>query len=299
MPNPTLLLPIALAIIMFGLGLSLTTSDFLRVARFPKAVVIALICQIFLLPAVTFGLVILFQLPPLLAVGMMLIVAAPGGTIANVLSHLFGGNVALNITLTAINSITAILTIPIVVNVSLAYFNPAGGQIGLQFQKALEIAAMVLLPVIGGMIVRKFWPSFARLMDKPVRIASLVILALVILATVLSSLATLAANIGSLLVITTLVCVISLAVGFFVPRAFRVSRPESISSALEIGLHNGAVALVIARSVLQNPVIALPPAIYGVVSILLGFITATVFRGMTSRGDRSEAESVASGASAV
>jgi BASS family bile acid:Na+ symporter len=285
MPNPAILMPIALAIIMFGLGLSLTTADFARIARFPKAVVIALACQILVLPAITFGLVVLFGLPPLLAVGMMLIVAAPGGAIANVLSHLFGGDVALNISLTAINSLTAIVTIPVVVNLSLAFFDPTGGQIGLQFQKALEVAAMVLLPVVLGMIVRRLWSRFAEAMDRPVRIASLVILALVILATVLGNLQTLAANVGSLLLITTLVCAISLSVGFLVPRMFGVSRPQAISSALEIGLHNGAVALVIAQSVLQNPVIALPAAVYGAVSILLGFVAATIFRAVNRRAD--------------
>ena len=113
-------LPIALGIIMLGLGLGLTVEDFRRVARHPKAAVIALVCQVVLLPAVCFGLVLAFDLAPELAVGMMLLAASPGGTTANLYSHLFGGHVALNITLTAINSVLAVVTLPIVVNLSAA-----------------------------------------------------------------------------------------------------------------------------------------------------------------------------------
>ena len=100
-------LPLALAIIMFGLGLDLTVGDFKRVGRAPKAVAVALACQVVLLPAVCFGLVVLFDLPALLGIGMLLLAASPGGTTANLFSHLFRGDVALNITLTAINTVIA------------------------------------------------------------------------------------------------------------------------------------------------------------------------------------------------
>ncbi|MGW2197423.1 bile acid:sodium symporter family protein, partial [Streptosporangium sp. NPDC001682] len=131
------LLPIALAIIMFGLGLSLTISDFRRVVVYPKATVVALGCQILVLPAICFGLVVVFDLPPALAVGMMLLAASPGGTTANLYSHLFGGDVALNVTLTAINSVLAVVTLPLVTNLSLSYFEVGSGTLGLQFDKCL------------------------------------------------------------------------------------------------------------------------------------------------------------------
>lgn len=283
MPIATTLLPIALAIVMFGLGLTLTVADFTRVVRFPKAVIIALVCQIVILPLLTFGIVAVSGLPPLLAIGMMLIVSAPGGAIANVLSHIFGGDVALNITLTAINSVTAIFTIPLIVNLSIAYFDPSGGQIGLQFQKTLEVTAMVLIPVILGMIVRRFAKRFAIAAEKPVRIISMIILGLVIALTVIGNFAVLAANIGPLLLIATLVCVVSLAVGFFVPRLFHVSPSQSLASSLEIGLHNATIALVIGQVVLANPIIALPAAVYGPISIVLGLVAAIVFRAIIRR----------------
>src|SRR4029453_5030432 len=110
-------LPIALGIIMLGLGLGLTLDDFRRVARYPQAAGLALMCQGVVLPALCFGLVVAFKLQPELAVGMMLLAASPGGTTANLYSHLFGGDVALNVTPTAIHSVLAVFTLPIIVNV--------------------------------------------------------------------------------------------------------------------------------------------------------------------------------------
>ena len=117
-------LPIALAIIMFGLGLDLTLADFRRIGRHPKAVAIALVCQIVVLPAICFGLVLAFDLEPLLAIGMLLLAASPGGTTANLFSHLFRGDVALNISLTAINSILALVTLPLITNAAIDHLQP-------------------------------------------------------------------------------------------------------------------------------------------------------------------------------
>ena len=149
----SVLLPIALAIIMLGLGLTLTVADFARVLRMPKAVLIALGTQVILLPLICFGLVKLFDLEPALAAGMMLLAASPGGTTANLFSHLAGGDVALNVSLTAVNSVLAVVTLPIVVNLSLDHFL-GEGQIGLQPAKMLQVFAIVLVPVALGMLLR-------------------------------------------------------------------------------------------------------------------------------------------------
>src|SRR5918994_2070594 len=137
------LLPLALGIVMLGLGLGLTGADFHRVLAWPTAVLVALACQVVVLPLVCLGLVVAFDLPPLLAVGMMLLAASPGGTTANLYSHLFGGDVALNITLTAINSIVAVFTLPLIVNASLAHFAADDASLGLQFDKVLQVFAIV------------------------------------------------------------------------------------------------------------------------------------------------------------
>ncbi|WP_371822395.1 bile acid:sodium symporter family protein [Streptomyces sp. M54] len=182
-PLTTVFLPLALAVIMFGLGLSLTVDDFRRVRRHPRAVVVAMVCQLLLLPVVCLGLVVAFGLSPVLAVGMMLPAASPGGTTANLFSHLFGGDVALNVTLTAVNAVPAIVTLPVITNLALRHFEPDIGQdgLGLQFGKVLQVFALVLVPVVIGMAVRRRSEVFARRMDRPVRLLSVVVLVAVIL----------------------------------------------------------------------------------------------------------------------
>ncbi len=269
-------LPVALGIIMFGLGLDLTLGDFARIGRRPKAVAVALACQLIVLPIVCFGLVLLFRLPPILAVGMMLLAASPGGTTANLYSHLFRGDVALNISLTAINSVIAVVTLPLIVNAAIAWFQPGDGQVGLQLRKTLEVFAIVLVPVGLGMLARAAKPDLAKAMDKPVRIGSALILTVVILGAVAANLDVLLEYAVSLAGITVLFCLLSLGLGFVVPRLFQIDRRQSIASAFEVGLHNATLAIVIAQSVLQNPDMSLPAAVYGVLMFPIAAVFGTV-----------------------
>lgn len=287
----TIGLPVALGIIMLGLGLSLTPADFARVLKQPKAVLIALACQLVLLPAICFGLVLLFQLPPVLAVGMMMLAASPGGTTANLYSHLFRGDIALNISLTAVNSVIAVITLPLITNFAIAFFEPFDDQLGLQWSKALEVFAIVLLPVAAGMIIRRFWPKFADRMDRPVRIASVIILVVVIAGAVASNWSLLVDNVARLALITVLFCVISLTVGYLVPRAMKVARRQAVATSFEIGIHNATLAIVIAQSVLGSDELSLPAAVYGVLMFFVAFGFGFLIRGRS--GER-EPEAVAS-----
>ncbi|MFF2272140.1 bile acid:sodium symporter family protein [Agromyces sp. NPDC058136] len=275
-PLTTIGLPVALGIIMFGLGLSLTPRDFARVAKQPKAALVALVCQLLLLPLICFGLVLLFDLPPVLAVGMMLLAASPGGTTANLYSHLFRGDVALNISLTAVNSVLAVFTLPLITNLAIAYFLPGDEGLGLQIAKTIEVFAIVLVPVALGMLVRWWKPAFADRMDKPVRIASVVILIVVIAGAIASNLELLLANAGTLALITVLFCVLSLTVGFLVPRLLKVGRAQSVATSFEIGIHNATLAIVIAQTVIGSVEMSLPAAVYGVlmffVALAFGFL---------------------------
>lgn len=272
-------LPVALGIIMFGLGLALTPGDFTRIAKNPKAVAIALFCQIILLPVICFGLVLAFGLPPVLAVGMMLLAASPGGTTANLYSHLFRGDIALNISLTAINSVIAVVTLPLIVNFSFNYFMAGEDQIGIQFGKALEVFAIVLVPVVIGMLVRWWRPTFATAMDKPVRIASVVILVIVIAGAIAANRVILAENFGTLSGITVVFCLCSLTLGYLVPRTLRVSRSQSIASSFEIGIHNSTLAIVIAQTVIGSIEMSLPAGVYGVLMFFLAAGFGFLIRG--------------------
>jgi len=267
----TIGLPVALGIIMFGLGLTLTVGDFARVLKQPKAVIIALLCQLILLPIICFGLVLAFQLPPILAVGMMMLAASPGGTTANLYSHLFRGDVALNISLTAVNSVISVITLPLVTNFAIWYFDPFDDQLGMQWAKVLEVFAIVLVPVALGMLVRRFWPAFARAMDKPVRIASVVILVVVIAGAVASNWALLVENFARLSGITILFCLISLTVGYLVPRWLKIGKRQAIATSFEIGIHNATLAIVIAQTVLGSDELTLPAAVYGVLMFFVAF----------------------------
>lgn len=291
----TIGLPVALGIIMFGLGLSLTLGDFARVAKHPKAVVIALVCQLLLLPAICFGLVMLFQLPPVLAVGMLLLAASPGGTTANLYSHLFRGDVALNISLTALNSVIAVVTLPLITNLAIAYFLPGDDTLGLQLGKTIEVFVIVLGPVVLGMLVRRWKPSFADAMDKPVRIASVIILIVVIAGAIVTNLDLLLANAAQLAAITVLFCVISLTVGYLVPRIFSIERRQAIASSFEIGIHNATLAIVIAQTVIGSIEMSLPAAVYGVLMFFVALGFGFIIRGKAAQdaavaADEPEAE---------
>jgi bile acid:Na+ symporter, BASS family len=271
-------LPLALGIIMFGLGLSLTPDDFRRVGRAPKAVVVALACQLLLLPAICFGLVKLLDLPPLLAIGMMLLAASPGGTSANLFSHLFRGDVALNVSLTAINSIIAIVSLPIITNLAINHYDQ-GDTVSLQFTKVLEVFAVVLVPVAIGMFVKAKAPGFAERSDKPVRIGSAVILAVLVLGILIDQ----AENVGDYMadvgLAAALFCAISLVVGYLVPKAAGVKEEQAIASSMEIGVHNGTLAIFIALEVLESVTISVPAAVYSLVM----FPLAAIWGALVSR----------------
>ncbi|RFU82328.1 bile acid:sodium symporter family protein [Streptomyces triticagri] len=266
-PLVTVLVPLVLAVIMFGLGLSLTVGDFRRVATYPRTVILALVCQLVLLPAVCFGLVLAFGLAAAPAVGMLLLAASPGGTMANVYSHLFGGDVALNITLTAINSVLAVFTLPLVVNLAIDWFEPGdGGQVGLQFTKTLQVFALVLIPVGLGMYVRARRIDLARRAERPVKQLSLVILAGVIVAALVAERGNVGEYLAEVGLVATLFSIVSLATGYGAARLASGGHAQGVAVCMEIGMHNTSLAMTIALSptLLDSAEIAVPSAVYSI-----------------------------------
>ncbi len=265
-PLATVFLPLALAVIMFGLGLSLTVDDFRRVRRHPRAVVVAMSCQLLLLPGACLGLVLAFGLSPVLAVGMMLLAASPGGTTANLYSHLFGGDVALNVTLTAVNALLAVVTLPIITNLALDHFEPDIGEksMGLQFGKVLQVFALVLVPVAIGLTVRRRSPDFALRMDRPVRILSVAVLVMIITGAVVAERDNIGGYVTDVGPTAVVFCALSLAIGYAVPRMARLDKRQSLACSMEIGVHNSAIAMTLAISVLGSVSLAVPAAVYGV-----------------------------------
>lgn len=261
-------LPVALGIIMLGLGLSLTLDDFRRVAQHPRAVLVALGCQLLVLPLLCFGLVEVLDLDPVLAVGMLLLAASPGGTSANLYSHLFRGDVALNVSLTAINSILAIGTLPLITNLALAHYR-LGDEVSLQFRKVVEVFVIVLAPVAIGMVVRAARPAFAARMDRPVRTASAVILLVLVLGILVGQREDAGDYLAQAGLAATLFCVLSLVIGFVVPRLVGLSEGEAIASSFEIGVHNATLAIYVAVEVLDDTDLSVPAAVYGLVMFVI------------------------------
>jgi BASS family bile acid:Na+ symporter len=274
-----LFLPVALGIIMLGLGLSLTLEDFKRVTKYPKAMTVALLCQMVLLPIICFLLVKFSGLNPALAVGLMLLAASPGGATANLYSHLSKGDVALNISLTAINSVLSLFILPLIVNFSLDYFMDSGQYVPMQFKKVAEVFAIVLVPVTLGMLIKNRLPNFAAKMDKPVKIASALILIIIIVSVTIREKQVLIDYSGELGIPVLLFNIISMAIGYFIPRFVNIEKKQAVAIGLEIGIHNGTLAIYIALNVLGNSAMSVPPAIYS----LLMFFTAAIFGFLVNR----------------
>lgn len=267
------LLPVALGVIMLGLGLSLTIADFTRVVRYPKAVMVGLFIQMFILTIICFAITVLFQLPPELAVGMMLLAASPGGASANIYSHLAHGDVALNITLTAINSALSLIVLPFIVSFALQYFMASDQYVPPPFKKIMEVGVIILGPVLIGMFLRSKFPAFAERMEKPIRIFSILLLAALVVATVVQQWPAFVKYFPVVGLACLIFNLLSLGIGYSVPRLVKIPDKQAIAIAMEIGIHNGTLAIYIAFNVLGNGMMSVPAAIYS----LIMFVTAGMF----------------------
>lgn len=258
---------IALALVMLGLGLELTVGDFVRVGRHKGAVALALGLQVLLLPLACLAIAWGFGLVPAFAVGLMILAASPGGVTANLFSHLYGGKVAMNISLTAINTVLAIVTLPVISNLAIGLFAPEGADgavVPLQFGKVAQVVAVVLVPVSLGMLVRRLAPAVAQRAQKPFKILSALVLAGFALIAIVSEREALIGSFASLGPAVILFNVISLLAGYGVSRATGLDEGTARAIGFEIGIHNSTLALYIALSVLGNFQIALPAALYSV-----------------------------------
>ena len=212
---------------------------------------------------------------------MMLLAASPGGTSANLFSHLFRGDVALNITLTAINSVIALFTLPLVAGLAISYYD-RGDDVTLPFGEVLQVFAIVLVPVLIGMVVRERAAAFAGRMERPVRIGSALILAVLVLGILLDQRENVSEYFGDIGLVAGLFCAISLVLGYVVPKAAGVQNDQAIASSMEIGVHNATLAIFVAVEVLDETEISVPAAVY---SIFM-FVFASLWGSFVARRSR-------------
>lgn len=276
-----ILLPVALMVIMLGMGLSLTLQDFRRVVVFPKATFVGLIGQLVLLPLVAFIMLSIIELPPVLAVGVMLLAVCPGGPTSNLISNLALADLALSITLTAISSLITIFTIPILLNYSMEHFIGHGKYVQLPVvDTMMQILVITIIPVSIGMLIRWKFPNAADKAGKPVKIASALFITLIILGVLIRERDNLAAYFMEVGLIMFLVNVIIMVLAYFAGSAFKLSHPQCSTISIECGIQNGTLAIAIATSslLLNNSQMSIPAAVYSLLMFMTGGVAVYVFR---------------------
>ncbi len=274
-------LPVVLCIVMLGLGLSLKLDDFRRVLQRPQVVLIGLFCQIIILPIICYGLTFASGLPPAIAVGMMLLAASPGGTSATLYTHLARGDVALSITLTALTSVLSIVTVPFIANFALARFYGEASAVYLELSLVAQIFVIAVVPAMIGVLVQSRYPVLAQRLDRPVKLLATLFLAAIVIFALVSQWGLVATWGVTILTVVLPFNLMSLAVGYLVPRLFRIEYRQAIALAMSIGVHNAALVIAIALSeqMLDNPEMAIPPAAYG----LIAYITSGVVVWVVNR----------------
>lgn len=271
--SASIFLAVAIMIIMMGMGLTLTLADFKRVAQNPKPVLLGLTNQIVLLPLVALGLVYLFQPPAFIAIGMILLAACPGGTSSNLVTLLAKGDLALSVSMTAINSVITIITIPFWVGYAYSTYLSEAAQMASPTADIFKTLIVVLaIPLSIGMLIKNRAPLFAERMERPVRIASSVFLAVVILGLLAREFDLFQQYVGDTLGIVTALNVLTMGIGYGLAKAFGLKLKQGLTIAIESGIQNGTLTISLAVITLNQPDFAIVAAIYSLVMYALSSI---------------------------
>jgi BASS family bile acid:Na+ symporter len=274
-----ILINAALAIIMLGIGLSLTLVDFKNIFVHPRSLITALSVQLLIIPAIAFGIAALSGLPPDMKVGIVIVSVCASGASSNLITHLFKGNVALAISMTTINSLITLVSVPLMVNLALVAFLGVQKEISLPFgETVIQIFIVTILPASIGILVRKFREKLAKSLERPLKI----ILPLLLL-TVFSIKIFVGESSGGtgisfsetlyLLLPLIVLNIAAMSAGFFSGRLIRLPFRDQFTVSIEVGLHNTALALLISGTILQNADMEKPAVVYAMFS----FFTAILF----------------------
>lgn len=266
-------LPVALAVIMLGVGLSLTVAHFRQILVAPRPVFTGVALQILALPLLAWLIAWLLALPPELAVGLVLIAACPGGATSNLIAHLAKGDTALSITLTALSSFIIIVSLPVLMNLTTALFLDEGQYVALSVPKTiLQILLITVIPVAIGMALRARWPLLANRTESVVKVLSVLFLALIIAGILLRE----RANLADFFIVAgaaaLLLNLASMAVGYVAARSMRISAAQTRTIVIEVGIQNGTmgVAVATAPTLLNNSTMAIPAVVYSLLMFATG-----------------------------
>ncbi|TRV05172.1 MAG: bile acid:sodium symporter family protein [Microcystis wesenbergii Mw_MB_S_20031200_S109] len=268
-----ILLPVALGVLMLGMGLGLIAADFQRITRYPKAVLIGLVNQIIILPLVGFIIASLLPLRPEIAVGLMIVAICPIGPSSNVLTYLAKGDVALSVTLTAFSSIIAIFTIPFLATLTLQHFMGESAAISLPIGSTMaQIFLIILLPMIIGMTIRHYFPLLAKSLEPITNRLAVIFLAVIICLLILREWQRLPLFIAQTGIAVIILNTTASLIGFFSGRLFQLTIPQRICIAIEVGIQSGTLAIAITAGLLKNPDLAIPAVVYSLWMYVSAFI---------------------------
>lgn len=272
-----ILLPITIAIITLGMGLSINISDFRKVFAHPRAIAIGICCQMILLPGIAFTIAALSDIDPIYKVGLIIISASPGGATSNLVTYLLNGNVALSISLTVINSVITLVTIPVIVSLGLFYFTSAEANISLPIGTTiLKVFLVTILPASAGVSIRYYFHNLADKLQKPLHFILPLLLATIYAGVIFIDEGDESSRLIDslyLLPYPLLLNFLSMFAGWGIARLFMLSPKNQFTISIEVGLQNSALAIFVAATLLQNHSMALIPVIYGSFS----FFTTALF----------------------
>jgi BASS family bile acid:Na+ symporter len=269
----TVLLPAALALIMVSLGLELTTADFRRILVQPRGVAIGLANLLVISPLLAFGAAQLFALPAGLAVGLVLLGAAPGGTMANILTHLARGDTALSVTMTAISSLCAVVTVPLYLELAQAHFD-AGALVGdlSMLGVVARVFLITVIPVALGMALNRRWPERVRAAKPRVSRAALALFLLVVAGAIVAEHDVVLENLTEVAGAALALNVAAMTASFTIAKLARLGDRRSTAIALELGVHNSTLAIAVGASVAT--VLTIPAAVYSAFMFFTGGLFA-------------------------
>jgi len=266
------LLPVALAVIMTALGLSLTPADFRRVVQLPKGVAIGMFNLVLIAPLLAFGVAELYSLEPALAVGLVLLGAAPGGTTANMLTHLARGDTALSITMTAISSLTAVVTVPLFLELSTSHFGASELNESVNmFGIVVRVLLITVVPLALGMYLRARWPQRIERIEPRAKQIALGLFLLVVIGAIVAENERVLENLDDIAAAALTLNVAAMTVAYTISRLARLNDRQSTAIAIELGVHNATLAIAIGASIAT--VLTIPAAVYSAFM----FITAGLF----------------------
>jgi BASS family bile acid:Na+ symporter len=267
----SVLLPLALAVVMLGMGLGLIPEDFRRITRYPKAVAVGSLCQVLLLPLIGTLIAMVVPMQPEIAVGLIVVALCPGGPSSNLMTYLARGDVALSVTLTAVSSIVTVFTIPLFTNLALQHFLGESTAIALPVGSTiLQIFLITLLPVAIGMTIRYLFPNTARRLEKQMSRLAIGLLALIITLLAIKEGNKLPGFLMQAGMSVVLLNLLAMLAGWLAARLFRLPLAQQICIAIEVGIQNGTLAIAITAGLLNNADMAVPAAVYSLLMYATG-----------------------------